>query len=111
MIIFFQSMDQKDMEAAFDAGVTDANNAIDNKTTIDDLIHYHALKKTGNHGVKGHTYGSFVEAKQRGEIEQYDIMKDIYMRKYTYKVMQDWLYMHFVYQLKFKSSPIKFKYR
>ena len=89
-------MNQKDMEDAFAAGVADANAAIDNKTTIDDLIHYHALKKTGNHGVKGHTYGSFVEAKQRGEIEDYDIMKDIYMRKYTYKLMQDWSYIPYV---------------
>lgn len=41
-------MSQRDMEDAFAAGVKDAQDAISGKTTIDDLIHYHALKKTGN---------------------------------------------------------------
>jgi hypothetical protein len=27
------------------------------------LIHYHALKKTGNDEIKNHTFGSFSEAK------------------------------------------------
>jgi hypothetical protein len=41
-------MNQKDMEAAFSAGTKDAEDAINGKSSIDDLIHYHALKKHGN---------------------------------------------------------------
>lgn len=82
-------MNQKQMETSFAVGEKDAAAAIDKKTTIDDLIHYHALKKTGRDGISGHTYGSFLEAKANGEFAQYDIMKDPYMRKYTYKVMQN----------------------
>lgn len=80
-------MNEKDMEAAFNLGFSDAGKAIDNKMSIDDLIHYHALKKSGSHDVRGHTYGSFIEAKRNGEFKDYDIMKDPYMRKYTYKFM------------------------
>lgn len=83
------NMNQRDMEASFAVGYKDAQDAIDNKMTIDDLIHYHALKKSGNQSIKGHTYGSFIEAKRNGEFEEYDIMADPYMRKYTYKFMQD----------------------
>jgi len=56
--------------------------------TIEDLIQYHALKKSGNGAIRGHTYGSFIEAKKNGEFADYDIMQDPYMRKYTYKIMQ-----------------------
>jgi predicted acylesterase/phospholipase RssA len=83
------NMNEKDMEGAFAAGVKDATDAINNKVTIDDLIHYHALKKSGQHDIRGHTYGSFIEAKKNGDFENYDIMQDPYMRKYTYKIMQD----------------------
>lgn len=82
-------MNEKDMDNTFATGFKDAQDAIDNKVTIDDLIHYHALKKSGHHQIRGHTYGSFIEAKKNGEIEDYDIMQDPYMRKYTYKIMQD----------------------
>ena len=82
-------MNQRDMEAAFAAGMKDAQAAINQKMTVDDLIHYHALKKSGKQTIKGHTYGSFIEAKRNGEIEEYDIMKDPFMRKYTYKFMQN----------------------
>ena len=62
------------MERAFAAGVKDAEDAINGKSSIDDLIHYHALKKQGDQAVKKHTYGSFIEAKRNGEIGEYDIM-------------------------------------
>ena len=77
------------MEDAFAAGVKDAQDAISGKTTIDDLIHYHALKKTGNQAIRGHTYGSFIDAKKNGEIADYDIMQDPYMRKYTKNFIQN----------------------
>ena len=83
-------MDLKDMEAAFAVGYKDSQDAIDEKVTIDDLIQYHALKKSGNVALRGYTYGSFVEAKRNGKFDSnYDIMQDPFMRKYTYKVMQD----------------------
>jgi len=71
-------------------GVADANAAIKMgpTTTFDNLVHYHALKKTGDERIMKHTYGSFTEAKAAGEFEEYDIMKDDFMRKYTYKVIQ-----------------------
>ena len=70
-------------------GVKDANTAIANgpKTTFDHLVHYHSLKKTGDARMQNHTYGSFSEAKKNGEFEDYDIMEDDFMRKYTYKVL------------------------
>merc|ERR1712224_361845 len=81
------AMDQKQMEDTFALGEKDADAAIAKKMTIDDVVHYHALKKTGRDRIAGHTFGSFLEAKKRGEFQKYDIMKDPYMRKYTYKVM------------------------
>lgn len=45
------------------------------------------MKKTGDARVLKHTFGSFSEAKTNGEFEDYDIMKDDFMRKYTYKVL------------------------
>jgi hypothetical protein len=42
--------------------------------TIDDLIHYHAMKKQGNQAMRGHTYASFIEARKNGEFGDYDIM-------------------------------------
>jgi hypothetical protein len=56
--------------------------------SFDDLIHYHALKKKGDDRIHKHTLSSFLEAKEKGEFEEYDIMKDDYMRKYTYKKSQ-----------------------
>ena len=69
-------------------GKNDANKAINDgsKTTFDNLVHYHAMKKVGDSRILKHTYGSFVEAKEAGEFEEYDIMKDPYMRKYTYLI-------------------------
>jgi len=83
------SLDEKDVQAAFDMGVKDANAAIDagSVATWDNAIHYHALKKKGDPRIMKHTYGSFVEAKAKGEFEEYDILKDDYMRKYTYKLL------------------------
>ena len=84
-------MNQKDMQAAFAAGEKDAQDAIDGKTSIDDLIHYHALKKQGNQAIKKHSYGTFIEAKRNGEFEEYDIMQDRFMRKYTKNFIQNWV--------------------
>jgi hypothetical protein len=53
-------------------------------SSLDDLIHYHALKKSGDEQIRNHTYGSFLEAKANGEFSEYDIMEDPYMNKYTY---------------------------
>jgi len=71
-------------------GVKDAQDVINKGSveSLDALIHYHALKKTGNTQIAKHTYGSFLEAREKGEFEAYDIMKDPYMRKYTYKALK-----------------------
>ena len=47
------------------------------------MIHYHALKKSGNSSIFNHTYGSFIEAKLKGEFPSYEIHKDPFMKKYT----------------------------
>ena len=81
-------MEEKDIKKSFAMGVADAEATINAQSegvsSLDTLIHYHALKKTGDEAIKGHTFGSFTEAKQNGEIPEYDIMEDPYMRKYTY---------------------------
>jgi hypothetical protein len=71
-------------------GVGDANAALEQncETSIDNLIHYHAMKKSGDERILKHTYGSFLEAKAKGEMGEYDIMEDDLMRKYTYKMFQ-----------------------
>jgi hypothetical protein len=68
-------------------GVKDAHNAINKgaAVSVDELIHYHALKKQGDKRMFKHSLGTFHESKANGEFEEYDIMKDDYMRKYTYK--------------------------
>jgi len=57
------------------------------ESSLDDMIHYYSLKLTGNKQIKGHTWGSFLEAKKSNNILPYDIMKDPFMRKYTYKAL------------------------
>jgi hypothetical protein len=73
------NMDQKQIEKAIEMGKTDAANVINNTTansysSLDNLIHYHAMKKTGDQRVLPHTYGSFTEARQNGDFGDYDIM-------------------------------------
>jgi len=34
-----------------------------------------------------YSFGNFLEAKASGEFKEYDIMKDDYMRKYTYQLV------------------------
>jgi len=84
------NLSEKQVNSAFAMGVKDAQDVINKGSaeSLDDLIHYHALKKTGNAQIAKHTYGSFIEAKKNGEFEAYDIMKDPYMRKYTYKALK-----------------------
>jgi len=78
-------MSTKQVQDAFTLGVKDAEAAIAKGPgeSLEDLIHYHAMKKTGNPAIMKHTYGSFIEAKQNGEFSQYDIHSDPYMAKYT----------------------------
>lgn len=81
------NLDQKDVEKAIDLGVKDAQAAIakGEAATLDDLIHYHALKKTGDMRMLKHSLGTFKDAKAAGEFEDYDILKDVFMNRYTYK--------------------------
>ena len=58
-------------------------------SSIDDLIHYHALKKSGKPTVGSSCFGTFVDAKRKGDIGDYDIFQDPYMKKYTYKLTQE----------------------
>ena len=85
------NLNEKQVNAIFAMGVKDAQDVINKGATesLDCLIHYHALKKTGRDPrIMKHTYGSFCEAKDAGEFGDYDIMTDPYMRKYTYKAQQ-----------------------
>ena len=81
-------MNEKQIRASFDMGFKDAQKKIDEQaaghSSLDHLIHYHALKKSGNPSINGHSFGSFSEAKKNGEFSDYDIMEDPFARKYTY---------------------------
>jgi hypothetical protein len=85
------NLSAKQVNAAFAMGVKDAQDVINKGSaqSLDDLIHYHALKKTGRDArIMKHTYGSFCEARKNGEFGDYDIMTDPFMRKYTYKAQK-----------------------
>ena len=93
-------MSTKQVDDAFTMGMKDAEAVIKNGThsSLDNVIHYHALKKSGNPSIMKHTYGSFTEAKQNGEFEDYNIHEDPYMRKYT--VMAKWMILKkIIYQV------------
>lgn len=81
-------MSEAQVKASFAMGLKDAQDTINAQTegvySIDDLIHYHSLKKSGDESIKNHTYGSFLDAKRNGEFSEYDIMEDPYMNRYTY---------------------------
>jgi hypothetical protein len=78
--------DESHVESAWALGFKDAVAAVNNSTTnIDDMIHYHALKKSGAGSLRKHTLGSFKEAKKNGEFGEYDIYSDPFMAKYTVK--------------------------
>lgn len=74
------------VQAAFDMGFKDAQNAIKLGETesLENLIHYHALKKSGHQSIMNHTYGSFTEAKQNGEFAKYEIDEDPHMKTYQF---------------------------
>jgi hypothetical protein len=79
-----------EIQKAFDMGLKDAQTAINNgkaglecKDSLDDLIHYHALKKKGDERMFKHSFGTFQDAKKNGEFEEYKIEEDPYMRKYV----------------------------
>jgi hypothetical protein len=85
-------LNQKEIDAAFEMGLKDAQAAISGAVHDDDLkcmgslenaLHYHSLKKSGDPSIFKHTYGSFVEAKANGEFGAYDIYEDELLRKYT----------------------------
>lgn len=83
------SMSEKKVQSAYDLGFSDAQKVAANSTqSLDDLIHYHALKKTGNNDVRKYSFGTFQAAKKEGKFDDYDIMQDPYMRKYTVKAMK-----------------------
>jgi hypothetical protein len=67
-------------------GITDAQNAINKgaSESLNDLIHYHALKKKGDKRMLKHSFGTFLEAKQQGEFEEYDFTEDPHMKKYQF---------------------------
>ena len=76
-----------------DMGYNDAKNTVQSHAqgfnSIDDLVHYHSLKKSGKPTVGSSSFGTFVKAKRDGLVGDYDIMQDPYMRKYTYKLKQE----------------------
>jgi len=78
------SLSEADIKAAQEMGVKDAQAAIAQGETqsIKDLTHYYALKKVGSPLIKGKTYGDFLAAKANGELPEYDIKADPYMKKY-----------------------------
>jgi hypothetical protein len=77
--------DNKHVTQAWDLGFKDAVAAANSTTSLDDMIHYHALKKSGSPKISKHTLGSFKEAKADGQFDKYDIFSDPFMRKYTIK--------------------------
>lgn len=81
------ALSEHQIDAAVALGVQDAQNVIDRgaSESLDTLIHYYALKTRGDERMSKHTYGSFIEAKIAGEFEEYDIMEDDFMRKYTHR--------------------------
>lgn len=84
--IFPMHFDEKHVQSTWDLGFKDGVNAAKNPSaSLDDMIHYHALKKSGSAAVRKHSYGSFKDAKANGEFETYDIFSDPFMAKYTVK--------------------------
>ena len=83
-------MSTKQINKAFELGKKDAEKALENKdekgncaNSLDDIIHYHALKKRGDQRMMKHTYGSFVDAKRNGQFEDYNIHEDPWNKHYT----------------------------
>ena len=79
-------MSEKQVDQAFDIGIADAQSVIASNglesNSLDDLIHYHALKKSGDQRMLKHSLGTFIDAKRNGEFEEYDITEDPHMATY-----------------------------
>jgi len=77
-------MSEKQVEQAFSLGIKDAQDAINKgeMQSFNELMHYHALKKSGDQRMLKHSYGTFVEALKKGEFEPYNAREDPYMAKY-----------------------------
>jgi len=64
------NLNQDDVQKIMDMGYNDAKNTVkqhnEGFNSIDDLVHYHALKKSGKPTVGSHSFGTFVQAKRDG---------------------------------------------
>mmetsp|Transcript_14016 Transcript_14016/g.23813 ORF Transcript_14016/g.23813 Transcript_14016/m.23813 type:complete len:303 (-) Transcript_14016:62-970(-) len=80
------AMTESQVQKAFDMGFKDAQDKIEKGavTSLDQLLHYHALKKSGDEQIRNHTLGSFIEAKERGEFGDYNLHEDPHMKKYQF---------------------------
>ncbi len=61
-------------------GVNDAKAAVTQGTSVEDLIHYHSLKKAGDNRIDRMSLGDFAAA--RNQFEEYDMQKDHTARKF-----------------------------
>lgn len=78
------SMDASQIQQILTQGQTDAVNAVKagEGASLENLIHYHSLKKSGDDRVKGLTLGEFIEAKLSGVFEEYNVESDPAFIKY-----------------------------
>ena len=79
-------MSESQVQAAMDMGYKDAQDKIKNGAaeSLETLIHYHAMKKSGDDRINKHTLGSFTEAKRNGEFSEYKMEEDPHMKKYQF---------------------------
>jgi len=87
------NLNQDSVQKIMDMGYKDAINTVKSSSngfsSLEELIHYHALKKSGKPTVGSSSFGTFVEAKRNGHVGDYNIFEDPYMKKYTYKITQE----------------------
>jgi hypothetical protein len=67
-----------DIQKIINLGITDAKNVVakGHGASLEHLLHYHALKKSGDNRVETITLGDFLEAKENGVFETYDYTTD-----------------------------------
>jgi len=77
-------MDAKQVQQCFDLGVKDAAAAIAKgpQVNFNDLTHFYSLNKQGDKRVAKKSFNEFMEAKQAGEFEEYDMLEDKMMKKF-----------------------------
>ena len=74
------NLKQDDVDQIWDLGVTDGKAAATNPSNTADLTHYFGLKKKNDSRMGNASFDTFLQMKQNGDFEEFNLLKDKQMQ-------------------------------